>query len=63
MCDVTGVEADEAPQPGRAVDTLCARFVSLWKAPRAAIRDLVYSAILPEPDFKRLFAAKFGQVR
>ena len=56
------MQADVAPRDSSFVDRIMTQFVELWKSPRSAIRDLIFSSVLPEFDFKRIFAVKFAQV-
>ena len=51
-----------APSSSPFLDTVLKRYIYLWKAPRNAIRDLLFTALLPEFDFKRMFAVKYAQV-
>ena len=55
-------EVDQAPKDFGFIDTVLTEFIVFWKAVRHVFRELIYTTILPEFDFKRLFAIKFAQV-
>ena len=44
------------------IDRVMTHFIKFWKMPRNALRDLIFTCILPEFDFKKIFAAKFAEV-
>ena len=52
-----------ALHPSPFIDRVMIDFIKFWKMPRNALRDLIFTCILPEFDFKKIFAAKFAEVR